>query len=80
MRIEHQIEGVPTMTNDRFELVSDKPSSVRGSTLEGIVELECRDHEAAQRLVGILNRYVTDMLLDKYLAFDVPPFEEWLPV
>ena len=68
------------MVSDRFEVVPGKPSSVRGSTLVGIVEFECRDNEAAQRLVGALNRYVTDMFLDKYLAFDVPPIEDWLPV
>ncbi len=68
------------MASGRFELVPGKPNSVRGSTLVGIVELECRDDEAAQRVLGILNRYVTDLFLDKYLAFDVPPIEEWLPV
>src|SRR5262245_17374848 len=68
------------MASDRFELCPGKPYSVRGFTLEGIVELECRDNEAAQRLLGVLNTYVTDLFLDKHLAFDVPPVQEWLPV
>jgi hypothetical protein len=68
------------MASDRFELSPGKPNSVRGLTLVGVVEFECRDDEAAQRLLGVLNRYVTDVFLDEYLAFDVPPIEDWLPV
>ena len=70
------------MASDRFELVPGKPSSVRGFTLEGIVEFECRDNADAQQLLGVLNTYVTDLFLNEHLAlaFDVPPIEEWLPV
>jgi len=47
------------MASDRFELVPGKPSSVRGFTLEGIVEFECRDNADAQQLLGVLE-YVRD--------------------
>ena len=68
------------MAGDRFELCPDKPSSVRAFKFEGVVESECHDDEAAQRLLECLNRHVTDLSLGKHLPFDVPPIGEWLPV
>jgi hypothetical protein len=70
------------MADERFELCPGKPSSVRGFTLEGIVEFECRNNAAAQQLLSVLNTCVTDLFLNKHLAlaFDAPPIEDWLPV
>jgi hypothetical protein len=65
------------MAEDRFELSPDKPHWVRGFTLKGLVEFECRDNQTAEELLDFLNRTVADLVVSRYRSESAL---EWLPV
>jgi hypothetical protein len=65
------------MATKRFELCQGKPNRVRGFTLKGIVEFECRDDQTAEKLLDLLNESVADFVIARYRSeFAL----EWLPV
>ena len=64
------------MATKRFELCQGKPNWVRGFTLKGLVEFECRD-QTAERLLEFLNECVADFVVSRYRSESAL---EWLPV
>ena len=65
------------MATKRFELCQGKPNWVRGFTLKGLVEFECRDDQTAEKLLDFLNECVGDLVIARYRSeFAL----EWLPV
>ena len=65
------------MAEDRFELSPGKPNWVRGFTLKGLVEFECRDDRTAEKLLDLLNECVADIVVSRYR---IESAVEWLAV